>query len=269
MSFVSEPSSVTSLSPPCLDFGSLFDLEHDLPDELISSSDLGLINGGDAGQLHGALGGIGGGQDAAAKHKQLSELLRAGAPGQQGGLPSNSTAAGASMGMMAGVGGPQGMACQGQQPQPGLMQQAGMVGGVAALSRAAAMMGAQKGNAGPQQGLMGGQVMNGSPRMGYPGGNSTLLADPLQQHGPQQIGPGGQTGMRPQQPGSMSKVSNQVMFIPEDESFTITVVWKLLRCRVACCSPQSIQAHTRHNNMHFLAKRRRSLPDAVFTEAVV
>ncbi|KAJ8283650.1 hypothetical protein COCON_G00025000 [Conger conger] len=67
------------------DFGSLFDLEHDLPDELISSTDLGLANGGDLVQLHTSLGG--GSQDAAAKHKQLSELLRAGAPpppGQQG-----------------------------------------------------------------------------------------------------------------------------------------------------------------------------------------
>lgn len=200
------------------DFGSLFDLEHDLPDELISSSDLGLTNGGNASQLHTSLGGIGGGQDAAAKHKQLSELLRAGAPAQQGGPPSNSTAAGASMGMMGGVGvspgGPQGMPSQGQQPQPGLMQQVGMVGGVAALNRAAAMMGAQKGNTGQQQqGLMGGQVMNGSPRMGYPGSagmgsNSNLLAEPLQQQqGGQQMGPGGQAGMRPQQSGSLNKVS--------------------------------------------------------------
>lgn len=206
--------------PSCLDFGSLFDLEHDLPDELISSPDLGLPNGGDVNQLHTSLGGLGGGiglggQDAAAKHKQLSELLRAGAPAQQGGPTSNSTAPGASMGMMGGIGvspgGPQGMP-QGQQ-QPGLMQQVGMVGGVAALNRAAAMMGAQKGNTGQQQGLMGGQVMNGSPRMGYPGSagmgnNSNLLAETLQQQqGGQQMGPGGQAGMRPQQPGALNKVS--------------------------------------------------------------
>lgn len=208
--------------PACVDFGSLFDLEHDLPDELISSSDLGLTNGGDASQLHTSLGGVGGGigvgggQDAAAKHKQLSELLRAGAPAQQGVPVPNSTAPGASMGMMGGVGvapgGPQGMPPQGQQPQPGLMQQVGMVGGVAALNRAAAMMGAQKGNAGQQQpGLMGGQVMNGSPRMGYPGNaglgnNSNLLAETLQQQGGQPMGPGGQAGMRPQQPGALNKV---------------------------------------------------------------
>lgn len=211
----------------CLDFGSLFDLEHDLPDELISSSDLGLTNGGDASQLHTSLGGMGGGQDAAAKHKQLSELLRAGAPAQQGGPPSNSTAPGASIGMMGGVGGPQGMPSQGQQPQPGLMQQVGMVGGVAGLNRAAAMMGAQKGNTGhQQQGLMGGQVMNGSPRMGYPGNagmgsNSNLLAEPLQQQqqqGGQQMGPGGQAGMRPQQSGSLNKVST-----PTSHAYNISV----------------------------------------------
>lgn len=161
---------------------------------------------------------MGGSQDAAAKHKQLSELLRAGAPAQQGGPTSNSTAPGASMGMMGGVsvspGGPQGMPPQGQQQQPGLMQQVGMVGGVAALNRAAAMMGAQKGNAGQQQqGLMGGQVMNGSPRMGYPssagmGNSSNLLAETLQQQqGGQPMGPGSQAGMRPQQPGALNKVN--------------------------------------------------------------
>ncbi|KAF0032436.1 hypothetical protein F2P81_014726 [Scophthalmus maximus] len=201
------------------DFGSFFDLEHDLPDELINSSDLGLTNGGDVSQLHTSLGGgigVGGGHDAAAKHKQLSELLRAGAPAQQGGPTSNNTAPGASMGMMGGVnvspGGPQGMPPQGQQQQPGLMQQVGMVGGVAALNRAAAMMGNQKGNTG-QQGLMGGQVMNGSPRMGYPGsagmGNSSnLLAETLQQQQVgQPMGPGGQAGMRPQQPGALNKMN--------------------------------------------------------------
>lgn len=209
--------------PLYIDFGSLFDLEHDLPDELISSSDLGLTNGGEASQLHTSLGGHGvghglvGGQDAAAKHKQLSELLRAGAPAQQGGPTHNNIGPGASMGMIGGVGvspgGPQSMPPQGQQ-QPGLMQQVGMVGGMGALNRAAVMMGAQKVNTGQQQqGLMGGQVMNGSPRMGYPGtagmgSNSNLLAETLQQQqGGHQISPGAQTGMRPQQPGAMNKVS--------------------------------------------------------------
>ncbi|XP_072415805.1 CREB-binding protein-like isoform X1 [Chiloscyllium punctatum] len=56
------------------DFGSPFDLENDLPDELIRSSDpLALSNGGELSQLNSTIG-----QDAASKHKQLSELLRAG-----------------------------------------------------------------------------------------------------------------------------------------------------------------------------------------------
>uniref|UniRef100_A0A8K9XGS0 histone acetyltransferase n=1 Tax=Oncorhynchus mykiss TaxID=8022 RepID=A0A8K9XGS0_ONCMY len=198
------PLTLPSLSSYSLpDFSSLFDLEHDLPDELINSSELGLVNGGDLSQLHTSLvGGMGGGQDAAAKHKQLSELLRAGAlppSGQQGA--TNST--GGSMGLLGSMNaspGPQSMGPQGQHTSPqqaGMMQQAGMVGG---LNRA--MMGAQKGNGQQQgsmpQGMMGGQVMNGSPRMGYQvnpgmGSNSNLLAETLQQQGGQQMGAGGQS----------------------------------------------------------------------------
>ncbi|EHB03127.1 CREB-binding protein [Heterocephalus glaber] len=48
------------------DFGSLFDLENDLPDELIPNGELGLLNSGNLVP------------DAASKHKQLSELLRGG-----------------------------------------------------------------------------------------------------------------------------------------------------------------------------------------------
>uniref|UniRef100_A0A8B9TY50 histone acetyltransferase n=1 Tax=Anas platyrhynchos TaxID=8839 RepID=A0A8B9TY50_ANAPL len=48
-------------------FGSLFDLENDLPDELIPNGELGLLNS--SGNLV---------PDAASKHKQLSELLRGG-----------------------------------------------------------------------------------------------------------------------------------------------------------------------------------------------
>uniref|UniRef100_A0A674BFH7 histone acetyltransferase n=1 Tax=Salmo trutta TaxID=8032 RepID=A0A674BFH7_SALTR len=213
------PLTLPSLSSsyPLPDFGSLFDLEHDLPDELINSSELGLVNGGDLSQLHTTLGGgMGGGQDAAAKHKQLSELLRAGALpplGQQGATNSP----GASMGLLGSINaspGPQSMGPQGQHPSPqqaSMMQQVGMVGG---LNRA--MMGAQKGNGQQQgptpQGMMGGQVMNGSPRMGYQvnpgmGSNSNLLAETLQQQGGQQMGSGGQAGMRPQQPGALNKMN--------------------------------------------------------------
>lgn len=243
------PPPVHSIFPnvcrcPPADFGSLFDLEHDLPDELISSSELGLANGGDLNQLHTSLGSgsssgpMGlvmagpGGQDAAAKHKQLSELLRAGAqqqqqpPQQQQGGPG-ANQAGPGMGLMGNIKmspGPQGMGPQSQQQQQhmspqqsSLMQQqqqmAGMVGGI---NRG--MMGTQKGagqqsqqGVGPtpqQQGMgMGGQVMNGSPRMGYPnqgmGSNSNLLAETLQQ---QQPGVAGQNALRAQQPGALNKV---------------------------------------------------------------
>ncbi|XP_054851463.1 CREB-binding protein isoform X2 [Eublepharis macularius] len=49
------------------DFGSLFDLENDLPDELIPNGELNLLN--NSGNLV---------PDAASKHKQLSDLLRGG-----------------------------------------------------------------------------------------------------------------------------------------------------------------------------------------------
>lgn len=63
---------------PFSDLGSLFDLENDLPDELIPSSDLGLVSipssgdGGAAGRMGMMV------QDAASKHKQLSQLLQSG-----------------------------------------------------------------------------------------------------------------------------------------------------------------------------------------------
>uniref|UniRef100_A0AAX7UDJ7 histone acetyltransferase n=1 Tax=Astatotilapia calliptera TaxID=8154 RepID=A0AAX7UDJ7_ASTCA len=122
-----------------LDFGSLFELEHDLPDELISSSELGLTNGGD---------------DAAAKHQQLSELLRAVAAPQQGGPTSNSTPSGASMGMMGGVsvapGGPQGMPPQtGLGPQ--LQNKAGLPSNMVGLNAVGAGPGATPPTADPEK----------------------------------------------------------------------------------------------------------------------
>uniref|UniRef100_A0A8C3ICL9 histone acetyltransferase n=1 Tax=Chrysemys picta bellii TaxID=8478 RepID=A0A8C3ICL9_CHRPI len=220
-------------------FGSLFDLEHDLPDELISSTDLGLTNGGDINQLQTSLGMA---QDAASKHKQLSELLRAGS----------------SPNLNMGVGGPgQGMASQTQQNSPGMgilnsmvkspMAQAGLTSpnmgmgtsgpnqGPSAQSTAGMMpavnspvnqpgMGMNTGmnagmnpgmlSAGNGQGMMQGQVMNGSigagrgrPNMPYPnpgiGNAGNLLAETLQQGSPQM---GGQTGLRGPQPGAMNKM---------------------------------------------------------------
>uniref|UniRef100_A0A3Q2W7P0 histone acetyltransferase n=1 Tax=Haplochromis burtoni TaxID=8153 RepID=A0A3Q2W7P0_HAPBU len=204
------------LSSPALsasaNFGSLFELEHDLPDELISSNEQGLVNGGDPNQLHTTLGG---GPDAVAKHKQLSELLRAGAtpstqPGHQGamGSPGGPAAMGQHLAnMKASPGqGPQQMMGQGQhlspQQQANMMQQQSAAGGMIRT-----MMGAQqKGSNGQQQpGMIGNQVINGSPRMGFSNqgmvGGSNLLAETLQQPGA-----GGQAGIRGQQPGAMNKM---------------------------------------------------------------
>ncbi|XP_028990766.1 histone acetyltransferase p300 isoform X3 [Betta splendens] len=227
------------------DFGSLFDLEHDLPDELINEP--GLVNGGDLNQLHTTLGGgpaamgpgggsagtggmglglglggvpvgVGGGQDAVAKHKQLSELLRSGAPtsGQQGhqgtmGSPGAPGAMGQHLtNMKASPGqGPQPIIGQGQQhlsPQQQasmLQQQNATAGMIAGMNRS--MMGAQqKGSNGQQQPGIIGTQMNGSPRMGFGnqgmGGNGNMLAETLQQPGV------GQVGMRGQQPGAINKM---------------------------------------------------------------
>uniref|UniRef100_A0A8C2WE27 histone acetyltransferase n=1 Tax=Cyclopterus lumpus TaxID=8103 RepID=A0A8C2WE27_CYCLU len=75
---LNSPALLASDGP---DLGSLSwdDLENDLPDELIPNGDLGLMGGMplNIGAAPGA-GGPGGVPDAAAKHKQLSELLRAG-----------------------------------------------------------------------------------------------------------------------------------------------------------------------------------------------
>ena len=219
-----------------LDFGSLFDLEHDLPDELINSTELGLTNGGDISQLQTSLGIV---QDAASKHKQLSELLRSGS----------------SPNLNMGVGGPgQGMASQAQQNSPGLglinsmvkspMAQAGLTSpnmgmgtsgpnqgptpsatGVMSSPVSQPAMGMNTGmNAGMSpgmltavngQGMMPNQVMNGSigagrgrPNMQYPnpgmGSAGNLMTEPLQQGSPQM---GGQTGLRGPQPLKVSAVS--------------------------------------------------------------
>ncbi|XP_016091855.1 histone acetyltransferase p300-like [Sinocyclocheilus grahami] len=209
------------------DYCSLFDLEHNLPDELISSSELSLANGGDLGQLHGNLGSGGGaiggvvssGQDAAAKHKQLSELLRHGsasASQQQGAMGSPAGALMGLFGNMKASPGTQGMGPQGQQrlspQQATLMQQQQMAGMVGNMNRN--MLGPQKGNGQQQAGgpapqqphMLGAQMMNGSPRIGHHnpgmGSSSNLLAEALQQH--QTVG--GQGGLRAQQPGAMNKM---------------------------------------------------------------
>ncbi|XP_075035520.1 CREB-binding protein isoform X4 [Mixophyes fleayi] len=94
-----------SASADSTDFGSFFDLENDLPDELIPNGDLNLLGTG---------GGLG--QDAVSQNKQLSDLLRGGNPGL-----------GAGMGR-GGSGSPvqQSMGGQGQQNSPGLGNMGGL-----------------------------------------------------------------------------------------------------------------------------------------------
>ncbi|KAM9424539.1 histone acetyltransferase p300 [Pholidichthys leucotaenia] len=246
---LSSPALSTSASEGT-DFGSLFELEHDLPDELISSNEPGLVNGGDLTQLHTTLGGgpaglgpggrnggagglvfglgsggdpagVSSGQDAVAKHKQLSELLRSGATtsthqGHQGpmGSPGGPTAMGQHLANLKASPsqGPQQMMGQGQQQHLSPQQQANMMqqqqnaaaaGMMGSLNRA--MMGVQQKGSNGQPGMMGNQVMNGSPRMGFSSqgmaGSSNLLTDTLQQQGA-----GGQAGMRGQQPGALNKM---------------------------------------------------------------
>uniref|UniRef100_A0A3B3YG55 histone acetyltransferase n=1 Tax=Poecilia mexicana TaxID=48701 RepID=A0A3B3YG55_9TELE len=161
------------------DFGTLLDLEHDLPDELIIPNPT----------------------DAVAKHKQLSELLRTTTSSQQGhpgamGGPAVMGQHLANMKVSSGQGPQQMMGGQQQhlsQQQANMMQQPGMMGN-------RSMMGVQqKANNGQQQpGMMGSQVMNGSPRMGF--GNQgmassgNMLADTLQQQGA--TGPGAMRGQQ-------------------------------------------------------------------------
>lgn len=218
------------------DFGSLFDLEHDLPDELINSTELGLTNGGDINQLQTSLGIV---QDAASKHKQLSELLRSGS----------------SPNLNMGVGGPgQVMASQAQQNSPGLglinsmvkspMTQAGLTSPNMGMGTSGPNQGPTQSTgmmnspvnqpamgmntgmnagmnpgmlaAGNGQGIMPNQVMNGSigagrgrQNMQYPnpgmGSAGNLLTEPLQQGSPQM---GGQTGLRGPQPLKMGMMNN-------------------------------------------------------------
>uniref|UniRef100_A0A4X1W472 histone acetyltransferase n=1 Tax=Sus scrofa TaxID=9823 RepID=A0A4X1W472_PIG len=209
-----------------LDFGSLFDLEHDLPDELINSTELGLTNGGDISQLQTSLGIV---QDAASKHKQLSELLRSGS----------------SPNLNMGVGGPgQSMASQAQQNSPGLglinsmvkspMAQAGLTSPNMGMGTSGPnqgptpsatgmmnspvnqpAMGMNTGMnagmnpgmlaAGNGQGMMPNQVMNGSIGAGRGRPNMQYPNPALQQGSPQM---GGQTGLRGPQPLKMGMMNN-------------------------------------------------------------
>uniref|UniRef100_A0A8C0BU52 histone acetyltransferase n=1 Tax=Buteo japonicus TaxID=224669 RepID=A0A8C0BU52_9AVES len=188
-------------------FGSLFDLENDLPDELIPNGELGLLNS--SGNLV---------PDAASKHKQLSELLRGGSgsslnpgignvnsnsPVQQGvgsqvqGQPNS-----ANIGNLGAMG--KSPLNQGDSSASGLAKQAASTSGPTTPA-------SQTLNSQPQQGQ--GQVMNGSlgaagrgrgAGMQYSapamqGNAGSVLAETLTQVSPQMAGHTGlntaQTGM--------------------------------------------------------------------------
>ncbi|KAM4716312.1 histone acetyltransferase p300 isoform 2-T2 [Anableps anableps] len=222
------------------DFGTLLDLEHDLPDELIIPSEPVLVNDGDLNQLNSSLGrgpgggngtaggmglgfgpggdtgGVGAGQDAVAKHKQLSELLRTTTSSQQGhqgamGSPGGPAVMGqhlANMKVSSGQGPQQMMGGQQQQQHLSPQQQANMMQQqqqTGMMSNRGMIGVQQKTNNGQQQpGVIGNQVMNGSPRMGFGNqgmaGSGNMLADTLQQQGA-----GVQGAMRGQQHGAMNK----------------------------------------------------------------
>ncbi|KAL4648694.1 CREB-binding protein-like isoform X3 [Arapaima gigas] len=152
------------LSPPApvfpADLGSLFDLENDLPDELIpNGGDMGLVNmsssNGSTGTVTGTGGGLG--PDAAAKHKQLSELLRASSGSNLSVSPQLGTLA---------KGLPTATSSSSLPPQAQMQGAAGSGQGAAGSGQAAAALGLSTGFGQPH-GLLGqntqpNQVVNGS-----------------------------------------------------------------------------------------------------------
>ncbi|CAG5897786.1 unnamed protein product [Menidia menidia] len=209
------------------DFRSLFDLENDLPDELIPNGDLGLgmpSSGGPGGGGSGLNSVV---PDAAAKHKQLSELLRPGSSSILGGglnsaSPQQGGMVGSQLGAVLGKG-PLGQGSpnhQSTQAQKGGAS-AGQGNGNAGMGFNQAML-----NSGQGHGVMGqtGQVMNGAmgpagrgrPGMQYqgqgmqgtqvgagPGVGNSVLAETLTQGGPQMA----HNTLSLQQAGNMNKMA--------------------------------------------------------------
>lgn len=217
---ISSPALSSSDGP---DFGSLFDLEQDLPDELISSNEFGASNGGELGQLHSSMGMV---PDAAAKHKQLSELLRGGSTNMSMGLGPQTQQTSPGIGllnnMVKGPMGQGGMSMGGNgsnQGQPNQGLNPSSAGGMMPslnnpLNQPRMGMNTGMMQAGNGQSMMQGQMMNGSlgagrgrPGMPYPnqgmGSSSNILAETLQQGGPPMAG---QQGMRSPQPTTMNKL---------------------------------------------------------------
>ncbi|XP_072276283.1 histone acetyltransferase p300 isoform X2 [Pyxicephalus adspersus] len=210
------------------DYVSFFDLEHDLPDELISSNECSLSNGGDVNQSHMSPGIV---PDAAAKHKQLSELLLGGSTTNMVmGLGQQVSQAGSGIGLLSnmvkspvtqtGMSSPS-LGIGGNGANPGGPSQtlgSSAAGMMLSLNNPMAQqrMGMNPGmiTGGNGQNMTQGQMMNGSLGIGrhQPGvayhnqgmGNfSNLLGDTLQQSGPQM---GGQPGARSPQTTAINKL---------------------------------------------------------------
>uniref|UniRef100_A0AAQ5Z9X6 histone acetyltransferase n=1 Tax=Amphiprion ocellaris TaxID=80972 RepID=A0AAQ5Z9X6_AMPOC len=192
------------------DLVSLFDLENDLPDELIPNGDLTMgmsSNGGPGGGGSGLNSIV---PDAAAKHKQLSELLRPGSSSILGGLNSGSPQQGGMVGSQLG-------AVLGKSPlgqgSPNHQSPQGQKGGASGQGNGSTAMGFNQAmlNSGQGHGVMGqaGQVMNGAMGPGAPVGagpsvGGSVLAETLTQGGPQM---GAHNTLNAQQAGNMNKMT--------------------------------------------------------------
>uniref|UniRef100_A0A672TB37 histone acetyltransferase n=1 Tax=Sinocyclocheilus grahami TaxID=75366 RepID=A0A672TB37_SINGR len=152
----------TPHAPDAVRLGSLSwdDLENDLPDELIPNGDLGMMSMSSNG---GATGTGGHGPmvpDAAAKHKQLSELLR---PGSSAGLNSASPQPGGIGPQLGGLGkSPLG---QGSPSHPSQTQKSGGTPGMQGNNAGSAGMGL---GTGFNQAMLN-SGMNGQNAAGQPG----------------------------------------------------------------------------------------------------
>ncbi|XP_070837820.1 CREB binding protein b isoform X5 [Chaetodon trifascialis] len=199
------------------DLVSLFDLENDLPDELIPNGDLGMgmpSNGGPGGGGPGLNSIV---PDAAAKHKQLSELLRPGSSSILGGGPQQGGMVGSQLGAVLGKS-PLGQGATNHQSPQAQKGGAPAGQGNGSMGFNQAML-----NSGQGHGVMGqaGQVMNGAlgpagrgrPGMQYqgqgmqgpqgPGVGGSVLAETLTQGGPQL---GTHNALNAQQAGNMNKM---------------------------------------------------------------
>ncbi|XP_013769098.1 CREB binding protein b [Pundamilia nyererei] len=198
------------------DLVSLFDLENDLPDELIPNGDLvmGMSSNGGPGAGPGLNSVV---PDAAAKHKQLSELLRPGSSNNLGGgLPQGSMVGNQLGGVHGkntlGQGSPNHQSPQGQKGGPGqgngsasmgFSQPMGQVHG--GMSQTGQVINGAMGPAGRGRPGLGMQYQ-GQPMQGTQvgaGAGSSVVGDALTQGGPQM---GAHNTMSAQQTGNMNKM---------------------------------------------------------------